>query len=52
MGEQQIRIGLMEKRLETAVKEADDRVDKIQQKLDEANTTLKKKEKYAIPVEV
>jgi len=45
LSEQQIRTGLIEKRLENATKEADDRVDKIQHKLDEANFELKRKEK-------
>jgi hypothetical protein len=36
---------MVEKRLENGSKEADDKVDKIQQKLDEANITMKKKEK-------
>jgi dynactin 1 len=44
-GEQQIRIGMMDKRLENMTKESDDRIDKIQQKLDDANITLKRKEK-------
>jgi len=42
---EQIRVGLIEKRLDNATKESDDRVDKIQQKLDEANFELKRKEK-------
>jgi len=45
LSEQQIRVGLIEKRLDNATKEADDRVDKIQHKLDEANFELKRKEK-------
>jgi len=45
LSEQQIRIGLIEKRLDNATKDADDRVDKIQQKLDEASFELKRKEK-------
>jgi len=45
LSEQQIRVGLIEKRLDNATKESDDRVDKIQQKLDEANFELKRKEK-------
>ena len=45
MSVQQIRVGLIEKKLENATREADDRVDKIQQKLDEANFELKRKEK-------
>lgn len=46
VGELQIRIGMVEKRLENVSKEADDKVDKIQQKLDEATITMKKKEKF------
>jgi len=45
LSEQQIRVGLIEKRLDNATKDADDRVDKIQHKLDEANFELKRKEK-------
>ena len=39
-------MGLIEKKLENANKDADERVDKIQRKLDEANLQFKKKEKY------
>ena len=42
---QQIRVGLVEKKLENAGKDGEDRVAKVQRKLDEANITLKKKEK-------
>lgn len=42
-----IRIGLVEKKLENNSKDGDDRVEKIQRKLDEANLQLKKKEKWA-----
>ena len=45
MSEQQIRVGLLEKRVDKATKDTDDRVDKIQHKLDEANFELKRKEK-------
>ena len=45
MSEQQVRVGLLEKKLENANKEGDDRVDRIQRKLDEANVQFKKKEK-------
>lgn len=45
MSEQMIRIGLVEKKLENNSKDGDDRVEKIQRKLDEANLQLKKKEK-------
>ena len=37
---------MVEKRLENSTKEADDKLDKMQQKLDEINITMKKKEKY------
>ena len=46
MSEYQIRIGLLEKKLENAGKDSDDRVEKMQHKLDEATIQLKKKEKY------
>ena len=45
LSEHQIRVGLAEKRLDNATKEADDRVDKIQHKLDEVNFELKRKDK-------
>ncbi|XP_064610266.1 dynactin subunit 1-like isoform X3 [Liolophura sinensis] len=45
MSEQMIRMGLVEKKLENNSKDGDDRVEKIQRKLDEANLQLKKKEK-------
>jgi len=45
LSEQQIRVGLIEKRLENASKDADDRVDKIQHKLDDADFELKRKDK-------
>ena len=47
MSQQQVRVGLVEKKLENANKEGDDRVDKLQRKLDEATMQLKKKEKWA-----
>ena len=45
MSEQQIRIGLIEKKLENAGRDSDDRVEKMQHKVDEATMLLKKKEK-------
>jgi len=48
LSEQQIRLGLVEKRLENATKDADDRVDNIQQKLDDTNFEIKRKDKYAL----
>ena len=41
-----MRVGLVEKKLENAHKEADERVDKNQRKLDEVTIQLKQKEKY------
>lgn len=41
-----MRLSLLEKKLDSASKDADDRVEKIQTKLDETQTLLKKKEKY------
>jgi hypothetical protein len=38
-------VSLIEKKLENANKESDDRVDRIQTKLDEAHLALKAKEK-------
>lgn len=40
-----MRLSLLEKKLDSASKDADDRVEKIQTKLDETQTLLKKKEK-------
>ena len=40
-----VRLGLVEKKLDNSSKDSDERVDKIQRKLDEAQITLKKKEK-------
>ncbi|ELT87630.1 hypothetical protein CAPTEDRAFT_161353 [Capitella teleta] len=45
ISEQQVRVSLIEKKLENATKEGDDRVDRIQTKLDEAHMSLKAKEK-------
>ena len=41
-------MAVLEKKLETINKEADDRLDKLQQKLDDANMLLKKKDKYVL----
>ena len=46
VSEHQVRVSLIEKKLDNATKEGDDRVDKIQTKLDEAHMALKKKEKW------
>ncbi|KAL8613299.1 hypothetical protein ACOMHN_052539 [Nucella lapillus] len=45
ISEQQVRVGLIERKLENSNREADERVDKIQRKLDEASMQFKKKEK-------
>lgn len=45
LSEQQVRVGLVDKKLENATKDGDERVVKIQRKLDEATIQLKKKEK-------
>lgn len=46
LSEQQIRISLVEKKLENKSREADDELAKLQRKLDESALQLKKKEKY------
>lgn len=40
-----MRLSLLEKKLDSSAKDADERVEKIQIQLDEAQTLLKKKEK-------
>ncbi|XP_064631573.1 dynactin subunit 1-like isoform X2 [Lineus longissimus] len=45
MSEQQLRLGLIEKKLENSTKDGDERVDKIQRRLDETIQQLKRKEK-------
>ncbi|XP_048797669.1 dynactin subunit 1 isoform X3 [Lagopus muta] len=45
LSEANVRLSLLEKKLDSASKDADDRVEKIQMKLDETQTLLKKKEK-------
>ncbi|KAL4231416.1 Dynactin subunit 1 [Mactra antiquata] len=45
LSEQQVRIGLVEKKLETASKDANDKVDDVERKLEEAQNLLRKKEK-------
>lgn len=45
LSEQQIRIGLVEKKLENKHKEAEEEINKIQRKLDDSALQLKKKEK-------
>ncbi|KAG2466100.1 DCTN1 protein, partial [Polypterus senegalus] len=45
LSEANVRLSLLEKKLDSSSKDADERVDKIQTKLDETQTLLKKKEK-------
>lgn len=45
LSEQQVRIGLVEKKLETASRDADEKCDSIQRKFDDAQNLLRKKEK-------
>ncbi|XP_042322853.1 dynactin subunit 1 isoform X8 [Sceloporus undulatus] len=45
LSEANVRLSLLEKKLDNASKDADDRVEKIQTKLDETQALLKKKEK-------
>ena len=40
-----MRLGLMEKKLENASKDGDEKLDRLQQKLDDVTQDLKKKEK-------
>ncbi|XP_009992820.1 PREDICTED: dynactin subunit 1, partial [Chaetura pelagica] len=47
LSEANVRLSLLEKKLDSASKDADDRVEKIQTKLDETQTLLKKKENPA-----
>nr|XP_055074245.1 dynactin subunit 1a isoform X3 [Misgurnus anguillicaudatus] len=45
LSEANVRLSLLEKKLDTSTKDADERVEKIQTKLDDALSLLKKKEK-------
>ncbi|XP_036406874.1 dynactin subunit 1-like [Megalops cyprinoides] len=45
LGEANVRLSLLEKKLDTASKDADERVERIQTKLDESQSLLRKKEK-------
>ncbi|XP_031440402.1 dynactin subunit 1a isoform X3 [Clupea harengus] len=45
LSEASVRLSLLEKKLDTSTKDADERVEKIQTRLDETITLLKKKEK-------
>lgn len=50
LSEANVRLSLLEKKLDSSSRDADDRVEKIQTRLDEAQTLLKKKEKLvAVP---
>ncbi|XP_056151208.1 dynactin subunit 1 [Lampris incognitus] len=45
LSEANVRLSLLEKKLDSSAKDADERVEKIQTRLDETQTSLKKKEK-------
>lgn len=45
LSEANVRLSLLEKKLDTSTKDADERVEKIQTKLDDNLALLKKKEK-------
>ena len=45
MSEQQVRIGLVEKKLETAAKDSEEKVQAVQRKLEDTQNQLVKKEK-------
>lgn len=45
LSEANVRLSLLEKKLDSSSKDADERVEKIQMRLDEAQALLKKKEK-------
>lgn len=45
LSEANVRLSLLEKKLDSSSKDADERVEKIQTQLDEAQTLLRKKEK-------
>ena len=45
ISEQQVRVGLIEKKLESATKDSDEKVDTIQNKFEDAQNQLKRKEK-------
>ena len=47
MSGQQVRLGLMEKKLENANKDGDEKLDRLQQKLDDVTQQLKQKERFA-----
>ena len=45
LSEASVRLSLLEKKLDSSSKDADERVEKIQTRLDDTQTLLKKKEK-------
>ena len=45
LSEQQVRVGLVEKKLETGTKDSEEKVSVVQRKLEEAQNLLLKKEK-------
>lgn len=50
LSEANVRLSLLEKKLDTSTKDADERVEKIQTKLDDALNLLKKKEKWELHI--
>lgn len=48
LSEANVRLSLLEKKLDSSSRDADERVEKIQTRLDEAQTLLKKKEKLVV----
>lgn len=51
LSEQQIRISLVEKKLDNKNREGEEELAKLQRKLDESALQLKKKEKYVVVTE-
>ena len=45
LSEANVRLSLLEKKLHSAAKDADERIEKVQTRLDETQTLLRKKEK-------
>ena len=45
LSEASVRLSLLEKKLDTSTRDADERVERIQTKLDDTHSLLKKKEK-------
>ena len=50
LSEASVRLSLLEKKLDSSSRDADERVEKIQTRLDETQTLLRKKEKYVWPL--